>query len=172
MPPPTQACCAHDHDCDAADCGPAWSLHTHITSHRVTALNAAAPAEPAALLRGWAARATPAAPPLRSDDDDPPELIVHIPFDGLVRITAIAVVGGLGTDDDDGADATPARLRAYVNHAAGGGLDFEGAAAAEPAQEWDLVPGPAGARVEYPTRCVWEGGFCGAGSEDGGVWVD
>ena len=25
-----QACCAHDHDCEAADCGPAYSLHKHI----------------------------------------------------------------------------------------------------------------------------------------------
>jgi hypothetical protein len=147
------ACCAHDHDCDAADCGPAWSLHTHVTAHRVTALNAAAPAQPAALLRGWADRAAPASPPLRSDDDDPPELIVHIPFDGQVRITAIAVVGGLGDDGDDGdgADATPSRLRAYVNRG-GAPLDFGEAAAAEPTQEWDLVPGVEGVRVEYPTR--------------------
>jgi hypothetical protein len=28
--PSFQACCAHDHDCEAADCGPAWSLHQHI----------------------------------------------------------------------------------------------------------------------------------------------
>lgn len=148
------ACCAHDHDCEAADCGPAWSLHTRITLDRVTALNAAAPAAPAALFRAWSERTAPARPPLLSDDDDPPELIVHIPFDGLVRITAIAIVGGDGGDDGDGGDrgssgATPARVRAFVNR---GGLDFGEAAAAEPAQEWELVPGAGGCVVEYPTR--------------------
>jgi hypothetical protein len=124
-------------------------LHTHITTDRVTALNAAAPAEPAALLRAWGGRCDPADPPLRSDDDDPPELIVHVPFDGQVRVTAIAIVGGLGDGEGDGADATPARLRAFVNRDS---LDFGEAAVAEPAQEWDLVPGVAGVRVEYPTR--------------------
>lgn len=144
--PPSTACCAHDHDCEAADCGPAWSLHTKVHTDRVTALNAAAPAKPAALFRAWATRTLPATPPLRSDDDDPPELLVHIPFDGLVRITAIAVVGG---DGDGDADQTPSTLRAFVNR---DGLGFEEASSGEPAQEWELVPGAAGAAVEYPTR--------------------
>jgi len=149
--PPSTACCAHDHDCEAADCGPAWSLHTKIHADRVTALNAAAPARPAALFRAWATRTAPAAPPLISDDDDPPELLVHVPFDGLVRITAIAVVGGDGGGggEDGASGCTPATLRAFVNR---GGLGFEEAASGEPAQEWELVPGPAGAAVEYPTR--------------------
>ena len=156
--PPTTACCAHDHDCEAADCGPAWSLHTKVHADRVRALNAAPPARPAALLRPWAARSVAGVPPLVSDDDDPPELLVHIPFDGLVRITAIAVVG-LGEVDGGGGGggggatttATPATLRAFVNR---DGLGFDEAAAGEPAQEWELVAGVAGAAVEYPTRCV------------------
>ena len=46
-------------------------------------------------------------------------------------------------------DATPTRVRAYVNR---DGLDFEAAAAAAPTQEWQLVAGPAGATVEYPCK--------------------
>ena len=102
-PPPSGPCCAHDHDCDAADCGPAWSLHTHVRLPKLVALNAAPPASPAALFRAWASRTAPASPPLLSDDDDPPELLLHVEFDGLVRITARGVarwwggeVGGLG----------------------------------------------------------------------------
>ena len=30
------ACCAHDHDCEAADCGPSWSLHEHIDMSKVS----------------------------------------------------------------------------------------------------------------------------------------
>ena len=32
------ACCAHDHDCEAADCGPSWSLHEHIDMSNVSGL--------------------------------------------------------------------------------------------------------------------------------------
>lgn len=94
--PVDTGCCAHDHDCDAADCGPAWSLHTHVAAGRVRALNAAAPARPAAVLRAWTERRADADPPLRSDDDDPPELLLHVPFDGLVRITVRKGGGGKG----------------------------------------------------------------------------
>jgi len=86
-PPPTQACCAHDHDCEGAACGPAWSLHAHVDRGRVRALNAVAPAVPAALLRAWGERARDGDPPLVGDDDDPPEMLLHVPFDGLARIT-------------------------------------------------------------------------------------
>lgn len=94
--PPDAACCAHDHDCDAADCGPAWSLHAHVATGRVRALNAAAPVRPTAVLRPWSERGVEADPPLRSDDDDPPELLLHVPFDGLVRITVSWGVGVVG----------------------------------------------------------------------------
>lgn len=32
------ACCAHDHDCEAADCGPSWSLHEHVDMSHVSPL--------------------------------------------------------------------------------------------------------------------------------------
>ncbi|KAK9800242.1 hypothetical protein WJX73_004888 [Symbiochloris irregularis] len=39
--PQNAACCAHDHDCESSDCGPAWSLHTHIDTAKVRVLNQA-----------------------------------------------------------------------------------------------------------------------------------
>ena len=33
--PPSAPCCAHDHDCEAADCGPAYSLFKHIDLAKV-----------------------------------------------------------------------------------------------------------------------------------------
>ena len=35
------ACCAHDHDCEAADCGPAWSLHENIDQSHVCHISVA-----------------------------------------------------------------------------------------------------------------------------------
>lgn len=44
MPPPAQGgCCAHNHDCEAADCGPAYSLYKHIDLPRVRDVVAGAP---------------------------------------------------------------------------------------------------------------------------------
>lgn len=40
MPPASGACCSHDHDCDAADCGPAYSLFKHIDQHKARCLSA------------------------------------------------------------------------------------------------------------------------------------
>lgn len=42
-----QGCCAHDHDCEDADCGPAWSLHKHIALDKVWFVGCAA------LIGGW-----------------------------------------------------------------------------------------------------------------------
>jgi hypothetical protein len=35
-PTDTMACCSHDHDCEAADCGPAYSLYKHIDQGHVS----------------------------------------------------------------------------------------------------------------------------------------
>ena len=162
MPPPDAggACCAHDHDCEAEDCGPAWSLHRHVATARLRALNAAAPADASKLLRPWGERATPASPPLVSDDDDPPELLVHVPFEGLVKITAFALVsccdgsggGGASSSSSSSSSSTtapPTRVRLFVNR---DDLDFDSLASAEPTQEFELVTAAEGARVEYPCK--------------------
>ena len=154
MPPVDGPCCAHDHDCEAEECGPAWSLHKHVATSRLRALNAAAPADASSLLRPWGERATPARPPLVSDDDDPPELLVHVPFEGLVKITAFAVVS-CSCGDGDGEDnitSPPSRVRLFVNR---DDLDFDSLASVEPTQEFELVSSGSVAEasvVEYPCK--------------------
>ena len=132
---------------------PAWSLHKHIATARLRALNAAAPADASKLFRPWGERATPASPPLVSDDDDPPELLVHVPFDGLVKITAFSVVScGSGEAGGRGeTTAPPTRVRLFVNR---DDLDFDSLASAEPTQEFEVAGGGAAevSRVEYPCR--------------------
>jgi len=155
MPGDSAPCCAHDHDCEAEDCSPAWSLHEHVDAAKFRALNAAAPAPNASeLLRPWNKRTRTARPPLVSDDDDPPELLVHVPFDGLVKITAFSIV--CAGDEDEGAPtstsaAPPTRVRLFVNR---DNLDFESVRSIEATQEFDVVvPGiRAGAAVEYPVK--------------------
>ena len=148
-------CCAHDHDCEAEDCGTAWSLHKHIATARLRALNAAAPADASKLFRPWGERATPASPPLVSDDDDPPELLIHVPFEGLVKITAFSVVScsgdASGGSDGGGETAPPTRVRLFVNR---DDLDFDSLASVEPTQEFEVAGGGAaeGSRVEYPCK--------------------
>ena len=54
-----------------------------------------------------------------SEDDDPPELLIHDPFEGLVKITAFPVVscsGGNGTGGEgDDETSPPTRVRLFVN---------------------------------------------------------
>jgi hypothetical protein len=172
-PPPTAGCCAHDHDCEEAECGPAYSLAERVDLSRVRCLNAEGPpgAAAAVLQRSWASRSDPCPPPgpLRSADDDP-ELLLHIPFDGAAKIKAICIIGGEGgggagagggggggggAGGGSGArndNTAPATLRAFVNR---DDLDFAAVRDLPPTQEWDLQPdGNARGLIEYPTRAA------------------
>ena len=126
--PPFQGCCAHDHDCEEADCGPAWSLHDHVDIPRVcavyqqlllkplhgrkgdvsgnlsqqthppsdvaqvTCLNEADAGSVHSMFRPWAQRTQDPERPLQSNEDDP-ELLITIPFNGTVKIKAICLIG-------------------------------------------------------------------------------
>ncbi len=126
--PPFQGCCAHDHDCEEADCGPAWSLHDHVDTPRVctmhqqwllmsvdgwkgdlsgdlsqhlppplhatqvTCLNEAEAGSVRSMFRPWAHRTQDPERPLQSNEDDP-ELLITIPFNGTVKIKAICLIG-------------------------------------------------------------------------------
>lgn len=37
--PRTQPCCSHDHDCEATECGVAYSLYKHVNLPQVRALS-------------------------------------------------------------------------------------------------------------------------------------
>jgi hypothetical protein len=75
-----------------------------------------------------------------SEEDDP-ELLLHVPFGGAVKLTGITVVGGPeGT--------SPAKLRVFINRE---DLDFAAVADLPPVQEWDLLENYGG-QIEYPTQ--------------------
>lgn len=142
--------CQHDHDCGAQECAGAFSLYRHVDLQRVRCLNEAPPGGAAPrVFRPWEQRraAAAAGPALRSDPDDP-ELLIHVPFDGAVKLRAIVVVGGAEASAEGGGGAAPDRLRVFVNRE---GLDFAEAAAAAPAQEWELQEDPNGV-LEYTTQ--------------------
>jgi hypothetical protein len=182
-PPPTGGCCAHDHDCEEAECGPAYSLAERVDLPRVRCLNAEGPpgAAAAVLRRAWATRTDPCPPPgpLRSADDDP-ELLIHIPFDGAAKIKAICIIGGEvvlaaggggagggGAGGGGGEGAAAAAGGRGGNGNANGApaalrayvnrddLDFAAVRDLPPTQEWDLQPdGNARGLIEYPTRAA------------------
>eukprot|EP00887_Chlorella_sp_A99_P007810 scaffold20.g7810.t1 len=86
MPPPVRGCCAHDHDCSAAenDCSRSWSLYKYIDIPRVRCLNEAVEGSCRGVFKPWEQRLAEG-PALASDDDDP-ELLLHIPFSGAAFI--------------------------------------------------------------------------------------
>lgn len=140
MPPSFKGCCVHDHDCEAADCGPSWSLYKHIDLHKVRCLNESEEGSCKRVFKPWAQRLDFSTAPLESNEDDP-ELLIHVPFDGQVVLKAICVIGGT-----DG--TSPSRLKVFTNR---DDLDFGGAADMAPTQEWELVENLNGA-IEYPTQ--------------------
>ncbi|BDA48813.1 PITH domain-containing protein 1 [Coccomyxa sp. Obi] len=138
--PTYEGCCAHDHDCEASECGPAWSLHEYIDHSNIAALNEARAGSVRSVFRPWAERLDLSQPTLDSNDDDP-ELLIHVPFNGSVKIKAISIIGG-----SDG--TAPSQLKAYVNR---DDLDFSVVADLPPVQQWDLQENLTG-HIEYPTQ--------------------
>ncbi|GAX83831.1 hypothetical protein CEUSTIGMA_g11255.t1 [Chlamydomonas eustigma] len=140
MMPTSQPCSAHDHDCSAADCGPAFSLYKHIDMPRVSCLNEAEAGTVVNIFKPWDQRLQPTVRPLCSNEDDP-ELLIHVPFDGAVKLKAIAVVGGLE-------GSAPAHLKVFINR---DDVDFSLAETATPVQEWALQEDTRRVVLEYPT---------------------
>lgn len=138
--PAFQGCCSHDHDCEAADCGPAYSLYKYIDMPRVHCLNEATDGSCRKVFKPWSQRTEPTSEPLQSNDDDP-ELLLHVPFDGAVKLKAICIIGGQN-------GTAPSKLRVYINR---DDLDFSTVSSLPPVQEWDLQDNTAGV-IEYPTQ--------------------
>jgi hypothetical protein len=93
------------------------------------------------VFRPWPQRTIPLEQPLLSDEDDP-ELLLHVPFDGQVKLTAICVIGG-----PEG--RAPTKLRVFVNR---DDLDFAAVQGMAPTQEWDLQEDNNRGLLEYPTQ--------------------
>eukprot|EP01103_Thecamoeba_quadrilineata_P012795 TRINITY_DN3390_c0_g1_i1.p1 TRINITY_DN3390_c0_g1~~TRINITY_DN3390_c0_g1_i1.p1 ORF type:complete len:204 (+),score=39.70 TRINITY_DN3390_c0_g1_i1:48-659(+) len=79
---------------------------------------------------------------LESNDDDP-QLIIFIPFTGVVKLKGITLIGG-----EEG--SSPSKLKVWVNRE---DIDFSLADTVKPIQEWDLVEDPTG-EVTYQTNIV------------------
>eukprot|EP00873_Tetraselmis_striata_P000666 jgi/Tetstr1/420930/TSEL_011991.t1 len=133
-------CCGHDHDCEAEDCAPQWSLYKYVDTPQVSCLNEAVPNSCRNVFKPWHQRTEPTVPPLASNEDDC-ELLLHIPFTGDVKLSSICVIGG-----SDGSG--PAKMRAFINR---NDLDFAMAESMAPVQEWELLDNAAG-HIEYPTK--------------------
>lgn len=135
--------CAHDHDCEAQDCSSAWSLYQHIDTQRVRCLNEAVEGSCRKVFKPWHLRLeTSSGTQLDSEEDDP-ELLLHVPFDGAVKLTGITVIGG-----PDG--ASPSKLKVYINR---DDLDFATVADLPAVQEWELLENYSG-QIEYPMHAA------------------
>lgn len=103
---------------------------------------------------------------MRSNDDDP-ELLIHVPFIGSVKLQALTVIGGR-----DG--SSPSKLKVFVNR---DDVDFGMATEAQPVQEWDLVENLTGT-MEYPTQVTKFNGVhsidlyfpCNFGADETEIW--
>lgn len=107
---------------------------------QVRALNATDSGQTPDIFRAWSRRLEPPSHPLSSNEDDP-ELIVHVPFTGSMKIKAFSVIGGT-----DG--SAPASVRIFVNR---DDLDFSAAADLQPVQSFSLQENHRG-DMEYPTQ--------------------
>jgi hypothetical protein len=137
--PSNQGCCAHDHDCEATDCGASYSLYKHISPSNIRCLNEQLDGSCKNVFRPWSERLSPVSTPLRSNEDDT-ELLIHVSFDGTVKLKAISVIGGTN-------GTFPSKMRVFINR---DDMDFTTTADVKPVQEWDLQEDQSG-NIEYPT---------------------
>ncbi|KAF9194784.1 hypothetical protein BGZ50_005824 [Haplosporangium sp. Z 11] len=77
---------------------------------------------------------------VESDADE--QLILRIPFTGLVKLKSISLRAEPG-------ETAPRKMKAFVNR---DDLDFDNAESTVPTQEWDLVEDSYGQVAEYNTR--------------------
>lgn len=75
------------------------------------------------------------------DSDCDEELIINIPFTGIVKLHSFCIIGG-----PEG--SSPAKLKLFINQE---GLDFDSAHERTPVQEFDLAQNLDG-EIEYPVK--------------------
>lgn len=138
--PPSRGCCAHSHDCETAECGVAYSLYKYISFSNVMCFNEQTPGSCRNVFRPWQQRLDPQAEPLRSNDDDP-ELLLVVPFDGSVKLKAIQIIGGAN-------GTSPGSLKLYTNR---DDLDLSSVQSMPAVQEWELQDDQQGL-IEYPVQ--------------------
>ncbi|KAJ2894602.1 hypothetical protein IWW38_002526 [Coemansia aciculifera] len=131
--------CDHSHD-DEAETGHTDSLYSKVLVDKAWCLNESEPDSIKRVFKPWHLRMDTTRFVTSSSGDDP-ELLVYVPFSGMVKLKSVFVWGGAS-------DEAPESIRVFANR---DDLDFDNVAGATPTQEWDLVRG-ARAPVEYPVR--------------------
>ncbi|KAH7622446.1 putative PITH domain-containing protein 1 [Nannochloris sp. 'desiccata'] len=119
------------------------AVHTITTAKNkiaVRCLNEAEDGSCRHIFKPWDQRLSTDGPSLLSDDDDP-ELLLHVPFTGSVKLQALTVIGGPN-------GSSPAKLKVFINR---DDLDFSTVTELAPVQEWDLLENFNG-QMEYPTQ--------------------
>ncbi|KAJ2357010.1 hypothetical protein IWW50_001310 [Coemansia erecta] len=129
----------HDHEHDAeADTGLQDSLFGKVAVDRSWCLNETIPNSIQTVFKPWDFRHD-TSHAVESDADE--ELLIHVPFTGMVKLKSLFVWGGPDA-------SAPSALRIFANR---DDLDFDNVADAEPTQELELIHG-ATQVPEYPVR--------------------
>ncbi|KAI8918840.1 galactose-binding domain-like protein [Entophlyctis helioformis] len=131
----------HDHDHDGPDRGDEFTLYTQVNYDGVRCLNEAADGSARKVFKPWDQRFDTTAF-IESDADE--QLILFIPFTGLVKLKSIAL---LGFNDS----STPATMKAFTNRE---DVDFDTVESTTAQQEWELIESvPSKDSIpEYPTK--------------------
>eukprot|EP01112_Ceratiomyxa_fruticulosa_P021402 TRINITY_DN750_c0_g1_i1.p1 TRINITY_DN750_c0_g1~~TRINITY_DN750_c0_g1_i1.p1 ORF type:complete len:206 (+),score=43.57 TRINITY_DN750_c0_g1_i1:172-789(+) len=133
-------CKDHIHGSDSgSDRGAEFSLFQSIAVEQTRALNEKISGSVRSVFKPWDKRLEKET--FMESNDDDPELILYIPFNGVVKLRSIIVIGG-----EDG--TSPSKLRIFTNRE---DIDFSNASDIAPIQEFDLHEDPTG-QVEYTPR--------------------
>ncbi|KAJ1988114.1 hypothetical protein GGI25_001656 [Coemansia spiralis] len=128
----------HSHDADA-DTGIADSLFGKVNTDETWCLNESVPEAIKTVFKPWHQRLDTTRY-VESDADA--ELLVFVPFTGMVKLKSIFVWGR--------GESAPSEVRVFANR---DDLDFDSVGDARPTQEWALVD-QAREPVEYPVRAA------------------
>lgn len=130
----------HDHSPPPEDTNQVQSLYEKVQTGAVRALNEMVPGSGAEIIKPWSERFS-TVPVLKSDSDE--QLIIHIPFDGMVKLKSIFVRCPNTT-------SAIKEMKVYVNKDE---LDFDTIGDAKPTEVFECVPYEyASDLIEYPVK--------------------
>ncbi|KAJ2718494.1 hypothetical protein GGI07_005732 [Coemansia sp. Benny D115] len=131
----------HSHD-DEAITGLSDSLFSKVHLDRVWCLNSSNSESVQKVFKPWDQRRD-TEKFVETPDGDDPELLIHVPFTGMIKLKSIFIWGGPSVDP------SPTRVRVFANR---DDLDFESVGDAQPTQELELARGAVTEPLEYAVR--------------------
>lgn len=132
--------CSHTHDEEKDTCEDQWSIYRYVDLDKATCLNESETNSIRNVLRPWHLRYDTGLPVLTSAVDE--QLLLYIPFTQVVKLKAIAVIGG-------GQDTSPSQVKLFTNNEQL--VDFSLIQEATPLQTIQLVESSSEC-IEYPTK--------------------